>query len=208
MSITFVKIHFKFPFCIFGWLHHTVGCLRKHNQQPLRVAHMDHALNVRNGLFHHLPPSFPQIQKAEEKVHLALSPAIMALCSCWAELSWAELLELSHLIIVIVKSPSLSSWRKGCSPLPDKQEFFCHSIPISLYIIVPYISCNELAVAKRTRRLVPSLSAPKRIKSLASSRLAIPPAALILRLASQCFRISATSSLVAPPVENPVEVFM
>ena len=56
-------------------------------------------------------------------------------------------------------------------------------------------------------RLVPSLFAPNEMNFSASSNDLIPPAALIF-LFFICSLISLTSSNVAPPVENPVDVLI
>jgi hypothetical protein len=56
--------------------------------------------------------------------------------------------------------------------------------------------------------LVPKRDAPSFIKSSASAREAMPPEALILRFEDICDAKSEISSLVAPPVEKPVEVFI
>ena len=57
-------------------------------------------------------------------------------------------------------------------------------------------------------RLVPSLSAPSPIKSSASFIEEMPPAALIFTPGFTFSANNATSSLVAPPVENPVLVLI
>ena len=59
-----------------------------------------------------------------------------------------------------------------------------------------------------TSLLVPSLSAPRRINSSASSKEEMPPAAFTFTSFPTCFLISSTSAKVAPPVENPVEVLI
>ena len=53
--------------------------------------------------------------------------------------------------------------------------------------------------------LVPSRSAPNSINFSASEKEAIPPAAFTFTFFPVYFLISATSSKVAPAVENPVE---
>lgn len=57
-------------------------------------------------------------------------------------------------------------------------------------------------------RLVPKRLAPRRINFSASSKDAMPPAALILTLLPMWAFIKATSSNVAPEAEKPVEVLM
>ena len=59
-----------------------------------------------------------------------------------------------------------------------------------------------------TSLLVPSLSAPRRINSSASSKEEMPPAALTLTFFPTWVFISFTSANVAPSVENPVDVLM
>jgi hypothetical protein len=67
---------------------------------------------------------------------------------------------------------------------------------------------SKSAVKFVTRRLVPRRSAPSSINFPASSKLAMPPAALILTLGPTCSANRATSSKVAPALENPVLVLI
>ena len=67
-------------------------------------------------------------------------------------------------------------------------------------------SCSSFA--SFTSRLVPSLSAPSRMKVSASSNEEIPPAALMRTCPPMCCANNLTSSKVAPAVENPVEVLI
>lgn len=55
--------------------------------------------------------------------------------------------------------------------------------------------------------LQPILLAPASIMASACSRVRTPPLALTPSSEPTVFRMSAISSVVAPPVENPVEVF-
>ena len=59
-----------------------------------------------------------------------------------------------------------------------------------------------------TEALQPSREAPAFMKRLASSRVLIPPDALIFTSGPMLAAISFTSSSVAPPVMKPVEVLM
>ncbi|CAN4037705.1 hypothetical protein KMBAHK_KMBAHK_13960, partial [Dysosmobacter welbionis] len=65
----------------------------------------------------------------------------------------------------------------------------------------PYFS--SMAFTALTMRLVPRREAPRLMKSSASFRSAMPPAALIFTSGPTCFAKRATSSRVAPPVPKP-----
>ena len=65
-----------------------------------------------------------------------------------------------------------------------------------------------MAFTALTIRLVPSREAPRAMKSSASWRVAMPPAALIFTRGPMCLANRATSSRVAPPPLNPVEVLI
>src|SRR5690606_15226782 len=72
----------------------------------------------------------------------------------------------------------------------------------------PYRCCCCCCLTSFTIRLEPRRDAPRAMNLAASSRLAMPPEALILTPGPTCRRMSSMSRNVAPPCEKPVDVLM
>lgn len=90
-----------------------------------------------------------------------------------------------------------------CAPISAISDGFYSSWTSSP---VPFIRKRNSSIIG-TLALHPIRSAPARTISRKASAVRMPPAALTFTRESTFLRISRTSSTVAPPVENPVEVF-